>query len=137
MRYVLWFFLLTYGFWIHYLIYSAFKAAKDSGRRIPRVSGILIFPVISAGFLIDVVYNATLGSLMFLELPRTWTLTERCSWHIADGLYAKFADGGYGVDPDASRLERYRGSLARWLCTNLLDPFQSGGHCRQVRYRDE
>jgi len=110
MKYLLWFFIITYIFWLHYLIYSAFKAAKDAGRKIPGIAYALVSPVIVGGYAIDVAYNATLGSLMFLELPRTPTLTARCSSHLQE--------------------QGWRGAEARWLCKNLLDPFQTGGHCR-------
>jgi hypothetical protein len=100
---------ISYFFWAHYLVFSAFKAAKDAGRAIPRIAIALVAPILVTGFSIDVVYNATLGSLLFLEIPRTWTLTARCSSHLKD--------------------DTWRGALARWFCAKLLDPFQTGGHC--------
>jgi hypothetical protein len=110
-KYLVWFFAITYCFWLHYLVFSAFQAAKDAGREIPWLAYALVMPVIAAGFAIDVVYNATFGSLMFWERPRKpWLLTARCSSHLSD--------------------PGWRGAEARWLCRNLLDPFQSGGHCK-------
>ena len=107
---LLYVFSIAYIFWCFYLMYSAFKAAQDAGRIIPTIAKWLFYPLLLAGLLLDVVYNATFGSLMFLEFPRTWTLTARCSSHLKE-------DG-------------WRGAEARWLCKNLLDPFQTGGHCK-------
>ena len=119
MTYLLWFFAICYCFWLHFLIFSAYKAALDAGRAVPLIAKALIFPVILAGVAIDVAFNVTLGALMFMEhpgarfawnSPTSWTFTSRCDFYL--GATA------------------WRGALARWLCKNLLDPFQSGGHCK-------
>lgn len=106
------FFAITYIFWICFLAFAGVKAAKDAGRTIPKVAMALASPFIVAAFVLDVVYNLTFGSLLFAEVPRTWTLTARASSHLKE-------DG-------------YRGRVARWLCSNLLDPFQTGGHCHAI-----
>lgn len=112
MKYILIaFFVFSYVFWLHFLIFTAYQAARDAGRPIPKVTLVMVAPAILIGALQDVIYNATLGSLLFLERPRTWTLTARCDSHLDDTAW--------------------RGALARWLCHYLLDPFQTGGHCHR------
>jgi len=101
-------FVVTYLFWTCYLAYTSLKASKDLNT-LPRVAFILALPLIAAAYVLDVFYNIFIASFIFLELPRTLTLTARCSSHLSD--------------------TGWRGNLARWLCKNLLDPFQTGGHC--------
>jgi hypothetical protein len=108
--YLLSFLAISYLFWIHFLVFASYKGAVDAKRGVPKVTLILIAPPLLTGLLIDVSYNLTFGCLLFLELPRTWTLTSRCDSHLKETTW--------------------RGSLARWFCSNLLDPFQAGGHCK-------
>lgn len=53
--------------------------------------------------------NISLGSLLFLEFPRSLAFTKRCQRHMND--------------------DTWRGKLARFWCKNFLDPFEDGGHC--------
>ena len=56
--------------------------------------------------------NVIVGSVLFWELPREWLLTARLKRHHAA--------------PPGSR--RY--AISRWICTNMLNPFDpKGGHC--------
>src|SRR5258706_15855963 len=60
---VIWF-LVMYIFWIFYLVYAAFKQAKDSGRDIPRLALWLIAPFIAIGLIIDYIFDLICGSIM-------------------------------------------------------------------------
>ena len=68
----------------------------------------LIIPA-AAFLLLDVLVNLTIGSLLFLERPRWWTLSERLHYH-------------------ATRDHGWKTYLAAWLCKNLLNPFDPDGH---------
>jgi hypothetical protein len=58
------------------------------------------------------ILNVIVGTVLFFELPREWLLTARLKRHHAS--------------PVGSR--RY--AIARWICQNLLNPFDpKGGHC--------
>ena len=59
-----------------------------------------------------------LSSLPFLDLPQEWLLTTRCDRYLSIA--------------NPTGLNKYRQRFARLLCQNLLDPFQSGGHCRGI-----
>ena len=63
--------------------------------------------------LLDVTLNVTIGSVGFLELPpvhkKEWLLTDRLQRHMVN--------------------DNWRGTVARWVCSHLLDPYQDGGHC--------
>jgi len=67
-------------------------------------------PWLLFGLALDVVMNATLFTIVFADLPREWTLTQRLT------RYRAFHDGSW------------RQRVADYICPNILDIFQSG-HC--------
>ena len=58
---------------------------------------------------LDLVLNL-LASVPFLDWPHEATFSQRMGRYKADATW--------------------RTPIARWICANLLDPFQMGGHCR-------
>lgn len=74
----------------------------------------IVIPWLVFFLLIDFILNAVIGTILFLEPPRydkkEWLFTGR-----------------------VSRLNNklnWQGKIARWICINLLDPFDSDGkHC--------
>ena len=97
----------SYGLWICFLAYAALHAAWQS---LPVTTKLLAVPVIVVGFTVDVIFNLTLAGILFAELPREVTFSQR-----------------------VSRLKRglgWRAALATWVCESLLDPFEARGHCR-------
>lgn len=70
----------------------------------------LCLPFVAFSVLYNAAHNATLFALIFAELPKQWTVSERLKRHIKDPCY--------------------RGKISRWLCANLLNPFDpTGNHC--------
>lgn len=101
--------LLLWATWGAYLSVMHLKVARDAGKLTPAAKA-LGYPWLAVGLVLDVVFNAVIGSLVFLEPPREWLFTSRVSrWNDEPGR---------------------RGDLARWICNELLDPFDAGGHCR-------
>ena len=100
-----------YVLYLHYLAYTSLYAAKKTGRlsQAGVLSKVLGYVVFYLGSVLDIAFNWTLFSVVFLEAPTTWTITQRCQRHMND-------DG-------------WRGYRARWICRRMLDPFQEGGHC--------
>lgn len=101
--------LLLWLTWGAYLSVMHLKAARDAGRLTPAAK-VLGYPWLAVGLLLDVVFNVVVGSLLFAELPREFLFTTRVS----------------RLNDRPGR----RGDLARWFCSQLLDPFDAGGHCR-------
>jgi uncharacterized membrane protein len=95
--------------WVLFLAVMALKRARDEGRikkaDPPYYLGIV---VLSIGYVVDCVMNI-LASVVFFEPPMETTVSARCKRHLND--------------------EGFRGAIARWLCQNLLNPFDIGGHC--------
>lgn len=49
--------------------WAAGDAAREAGRTIPRLARALIYPAIAFGYVLDVAWNCTIGSALFLEPP--------------------------------------------------------------------
>ena len=107
---------LMYATWIAFLSVMALKSARDSGK-LTKASEVLAMPLLVVGWLLDFSLNMA-STAIFLDLPREWLLTIRCDRYLSL------------VSPTGLNL--YRQRLARQLCKNLLDPFQSGGHCHKT-----
>lgn len=95
--------------WTYYLAMCSLKRAHKAGV-IPKFLKPLAY-VLLAGFLVaDAVFNITVGTIVFLQLPKQWLFTSRCK-------------------ENANRWD-WRRDTARWWCSNWLnwaDP--SGRHC--------
>lgn len=99
-----------YLLWLFYLAVMALKRAKIAGR-LSRPALLLALPVLAVALAIDVMVNAVLVTLVMLERPREWTVSDRLTRHV---------HAGHG----------WRQAAARWVCVHLLDAFDpSGSHC--------
>lgn len=107
--------------WVYYLIVMKFKAVRDRNA-IPdslfvKFHGYLIMAL---GIPLYIFLNLTVGTLLFLDLPREVQFTGRCQRYIAEGE-------GFLQRIDFVRKTRQK--MAKWICVNALDPFEEGGHC--------
>ena len=104
--------ILTAMLFTFYLSYCALNVAYKNGKlkAAPKLVQAVCWLIFIVALVLDVVFNVTLGSLVFLELPerRRLTFTMRCKKHMADA--------------------GWRGRLARWVCEGWLNPFEAG-HC--------
>jgi hypothetical protein len=98
-------------FWgMYVLVIGAYRAYLD--KRLTKISLILSLPFIAIGLFMDVFCNIFLATVLFLELPQELLVTDRL---IKYNLYYTFS---------------WRGKIADWICSNLLDMFDpSGNHC--------
>lgn len=97
-------------FWGLYILVMGIYRAHLS-RRLSRVGYVLGLPWILLGYLVDVLANLTVASIVFVELPREWLVTDRLQRHVI---------GSFG----------WRERLASWICNHLLDIFDpTGNHC--------
>ena len=99
------------AFWYVYIlvmgIYRAHLAKRLHGAVLA-----LCMPAVVLGYLMDVLANLTIATLVFLEPPREWLVTKRLQRHIAAGARS------------------WRGRIATVVCDNLLDVFDpTGNHC--------
>ena len=85
----------------------AAEASTGTKRKILYAVG---YPLFLVGYVYDGAFNITYGSLMFMELPFSWTLTARMKHHIK-----------YGAG--------WRRYLAVMICRHLVEPWDVN-HCR-------
>jgi len=109
LRLPLWVLLLSYLTWGLFLAAMSLIGARAQGK-LPRAALVLGYPLVAFGALCDVLLQIV-ATVVFADWPREPVLTQRCSRYIA---------GPPG----------WRRTAALWICRNLLDPFQAGGHCR-------
>lgn len=96
--------------WILYVAVMALKRARDSDTMSLPMK-IMGYPWLYAGLMMDMLTNVVVCTVLFLELPREALVTLRLSRLIK----------GTG----------WRSRLAKWFCSNLLDPLDpSGCHCK-------
>jgi len=100
--------LTVYAFYLLFVVTMAAKAAWVQLSLVPRV--LLFIPAVVA-VLLDVTFNLSLATILFVDRPQEWMFTQRLNRY-------KYGDS------------EWRTTVAVWICKNLLDPFQSGGHCR-------
>lgn len=98
--------------WTMYLAVMNLKRRRDEGT-LPNAAKVLGYPILVVGLLLDFLFNAVIGTVLFLEFPQELLFTARVSRH--------------------KKSAGYKGRLAVWFCANLLDPFDPRGHhCSDV-----
>jgi hypothetical protein len=108
---VLYFVGSLYVLWLFYLAGCALIRAKDN-HTISLPAFVLGYPVIGLLALVDVLVNIFVMTILFLELPRQWLVTQRLSMWCC------------------TEQDSWRKTVARWVCVKLLDTFDpSGVHC--------
>lgn len=104
--FILEFSLYAYVLWVLFLAVMALYAAW---RTLPIVTKVLAVPAVGIAVVMDIGLNIV-ATVPFVDLPHELTFSQRM--------------GRYKNAPS------WRTPIARWICANLLDPFQVGGHCR-------
>ena len=104
--YLLWPLAALYGLWIGYLALTNADRVRAAGQMTP-VARVLITPALLVFGALDVLVNVTIGSILYLELPRRWTLSQRAASHY--------------------RADTWRGNISRWLGHNVLNAYDRTG----------
>lgn len=96
--------------WALYVLVMGIYRAHLAKKLTPTLY-LVALPWVALGLVADVLVNIFVASVVFLEPPWEWLVTDRLQRHLA---------ASYG----------WRARLARWICTHLLDVFDpSGRHC--------
>jgi hypothetical protein len=104
-------FIATWLFFNLYMIFCAFDRAWDAGKKPHWLAYALGGPSVFFGLLLDLAWNFTIGSLLFLQVPwytgaghpAKWTFTRRVRYWYRD--------------------ETWRGKQARWWADKILNIF--------------
>ena len=96
----------AYGLWV---LFIAVMALRWAWGRLTLPVKVMACPLVLAMIAADVSFNLV-ATLLFFDWPHEPTFSQRMSRY----------KGGAG----------WRAAVARWICANVLDPFEIGGHCR-------
>lgn len=100
----------VYLLWFFYLAVMNLARARDNGT-LTKPALILGTPLFIIGYALDIAVNILVMTILFLELPKEWTVTGRVKRHIYHG-------------------SGWREKVAGWFCHNLLNAFDPDGkHC--------
>ncbi len=97
---------VTYGLFVFYCAVMNIKRVRDMGK-LTKLGMAFGYPTLIIGLVLDFLCNAFVMTVLFLELPREWTVTSRLKRH---------NNGNDG----------WRTSLARWF-EPVLDPLDPSG----------
>lgn len=129
-----------FALWVLFLAVMSLKRAHDEGKIAPgAIAYSFGLVVVYAGYIVDAAVNIGPATLLFFEMPETSGFISAFNL-LLDQKFAEakaeFLDALKNITVTA-RCGRhinqpgYRGDVARWMCRNLLDPFQLGGHCHK------
>ena len=99
-----------WAFWGVYVLVMGIYRAHLAKRMTP-VTLALSLPFVALGYVMDVLANITIASVVFVEPPQEILVTDRLKRHINHGT-------------------GWRQALASYVCDHMLDMFDpSGNHC--------
>lgn len=76
--------LLIYVLYVYFCAITNLQRVYEANK-LTLVGKFLAYPTVAVGMVIDVFVNATLGTIIFLELPKEWTLSLRLKRYINAG----------------------------------------------------
>lgn len=115
---MLWYvFLFTGVFWVIWVNLNVLhnRMEKRTGWRRALVA-VFFWPLLIIGALVDVLYNKTVGTVLFWDWGCESTLSMRMTRYIAGRTCDKLGIAEYG----------YRVPIAVWISTYLVEPWQPG-----------
>ena len=104
---------LLLGLWLFWNLYVYTMGLYRAFllKRLKGLSLVMASPVVFVAFVLDFIAQMTVFSILFLDIPRDWLVTNRLRRYMT-------GPGGW------------RKRLADYLCHHLLDPFDpTGAHC--------
>jgi len=67
--------------WVFFVAVMRLKQVRDSGA-LTLAQKVLGYPTLAVGLALDLVVHVVFGTLLFMEWPREWTLSERL-WRLS------------------------------------------------------
>ena len=107
---MIYFYLLLADLYLFFILYVASMGIirTHAEGKLNIVLWTLCLPFVAISLVIDFINNMIIFTLLFLELPRELLVTSRLKRH--------------------STQQTFRGKLARWIGTNILNPFDHTGN---------
>ena len=111
---------VLYFFWIFFIVYADCVNAWSKVKIPLRV---LLLLLVVPFALVDVMVNLTLATVIFLRLPPCWLAWSDFKTPLHWSLTWRLTVYKMAAPRD------WRGTIAAWICSNMLDIFEHGGHC--------
>lgn len=83
MNYILFILLSPWLLWVFYAAIMRLKMVRDANG-LTTAMKVFGYPALVIGYVIDLVVNVVAGTIVFREMPREWTLSERL-WRLSNG----------------------------------------------------
>lgn len=123
-------FVIAYFTWGMYLAVMNLIQAKDTIHGLTLTTKCFAYPLALAGIMMDFLTNVIVGSILFVDVPREFLLTERLQRYLED-MDHYYSDV---TTKQPNKLDKWRWVTALWICEHLLDPFDARGyHCRKPK----
>ena len=106
---------LMYATWLLFVAIMGFRAAKLAGK-LSKPVFVLALPALAVGVLFDFLLQVV-STPIWLDPPRELLLTLRLDRYL--------------TIKNPTGLNAYRQRVAKWVCSNMLDPFEVSGHCHK------
>lgn len=107
---MIWIALLLADLYLFFIMYVASMAMirAHAEQKLNGVLWALCLPFVVVAWVYDMLHNVTIFAVIFWEVPKEWTVTERLKRYVT--------------------LNTWRGSLARWTGLTILNPFDHTGN---------
>lgn len=80
--------LAVWALWVIYVAIMRLKQLRDTAQ-LTTAMKCIGYPTLAVGLVLDFLVNLVLGSLLFAELPREWTLSGRL-WRLSNDTSAEW-----------------------------------------------
>lgn len=67
---------LVHCLWVHYVAVMRLKQVREAGKLTPAAKS-FGYPALFVGLVLDLIVQVVIGTILFVELPREWTLSGR------------------------------------------------------------
>jgi uncharacterized membrane protein YhaH (DUF805 family) len=107
---MIYFALLIAWLWLFFIMYVASMnmiRAHDE-KKLNGWLWALCLPFVIVSLVVDFINNLIVFTLIYFELPKEWTVTDRLKRH--------------------AKQQTFRGKLSRWIAETLLNPFDHTGN---------
>lgn len=104
---------ILYSIGLFYITLTFYLAVMNLSRHkdsLDKTQKIIFFPIVLVGYILDVLFRITVGSVILLDVSPNLLFTAVLQRHV--------------------NKDTRRGKIARFICQKLLDRFDpSGNHC--------
>lgn len=74
----------VYLLWVHYVAVMRLMQVRDAGH-LTRATKAIGYTALGVGLLLDLIVNTVIATVLFVELPREWTVSARLTRHSETG----------------------------------------------------